>query len=47
MKRHFAHVTKQIKAADTIPALLTSAFIGLEQIERAVRLLAESAPEGT
>ncbi|WP_433332980.1 hypothetical protein [Spirillospora sp. CA-294931] len=45
MNEHIAYVTKQIEASDTVQALLTAAFIGLELIERATTLLADIAPE--
>jgi hypothetical protein len=33
------YLTRQIKTADSIPALLTSAFVGLDLIERATAVL--------
>lgn len=44
MKQHFEHITRQIRTADSIPALLTTAFTGLEVIERATAHLADIAP---
>ncbi|MEV4251683.1 hypothetical protein AB0J52_00795 [Spirillospora sp. NPDC049652] len=45
MDDHIRFVTDQIQAADTLPALLTAAFYGLETVERTTALLAESAAE--
>ncbi|WP_026416349.1 hypothetical protein [Actinomadura oligospora] len=45
MDDHISFVTSQIHRADTLPALLTAAFYGLETVERATALLAETAPE--
>ncbi|MFB4298458.1 hypothetical protein [Actinomadura sp. NTSP31] len=39
LKHQFQYLTRQIKAADSIPALLTSAFIGLDLIERTTTVL--------
>ncbi|MEV5831911.1 hypothetical protein AB0L25_40800 [Spirillospora sp. NPDC052242] len=44
MRQHFEHITQQIRSADSIPALLTAAFAGLEVIERATAHLADMAP---
>lgn len=46
LKHFFDYATRQIKAADTVPALLTSAFVGLDLIERATTVLAQTAPKG-
>ncbi|MFC5187200.1 hypothetical protein [Actinomadura harenae] len=45
MNEHIRYVTGQIQDADTLPALLTAAFYGLETVERATALLAETTPE--
>lgn len=45
MDDHIRFVTSQIQSADTLSALLTAAFYGLETVERATALLAEIAPE--
>ncbi|MEV4677273.1 hypothetical protein ACGFJT_44020 [Actinomadura geliboluensis] len=45
MKHFFDYAARQIKTADSLPALLAAAFMGLELIERATTVLAESAPE--
>lgn len=45
LKYLFDHITRQIKAADTIPGLIASAFIGLDLIERATTVIAQDAPE--
>ncbi|TDC73851.1 hypothetical protein [Actinomadura sp. 7K507] len=45
MKHFFDYATRQIKAADTAPALLTSAFVGLDLIERATTVLTQTAPK--
>lgn len=42
---HITYVSKQIQAANTLPALMTTAFVGLEMVERAITLLIEIAPE--
>ena len=39
LNQQFQYLTRQIKGADSIPALLTAAFIGLDLIERAVTVL--------
>ncbi|WP_067479537.1 hypothetical protein [Actinomadura hibisca] len=45
MRDHLTFVTKQLTAADSLPALLTATFAGLETAERATTLLTEIAPE--
>lgn len=45
LKPFFDYATQQIKAADSVPTLLTAAFMGLELIERATTVLAQTAPE--
>ncbi|GAA1875143.1 hypothetical protein [Actinomadura bangladeshensis] len=45
MKHFFDYATRQIKAADSLPALLAAAFMGLELIERAATVLAQSTSE--
>ncbi|MFG2015649.1 hypothetical protein [Actinomadura geliboluensis] len=45
MKHFFDYAARQIKTADSLPALLAAAFMGLELIERATTVLAQSAPE--
>ncbi|MFC4906936.1 hypothetical protein [Actinomadura gamaensis] len=44
MEDHIRFVSGQTNNADTLPALLTAAFYGLETIERATSLLSEHAP---
>jgi hypothetical protein len=44
VKYFFDYATRQIKAADSPPALLAAAFMGLELIERAATVLAQTAP---
>jgi hypothetical protein len=39
LNHQFQYLTRQIKAADSIPALLTAAFIGLDLVERAITVL--------
>ena len=39
LNQQFQYLTRQIKGAGSIPALLTAAFIGLDLIERAVTVL--------
>lgn len=39
LNHQFQYLTRQIKAADSIPALLTCAFIGLDLVERAITVL--------
>ncbi|MWA02325.1 hypothetical protein F8568_022540 [Actinomadura sp. LD22] len=39
LKHQFQYLTRQIKAADSIPALLTAAFLGVDLIERTTTLL--------
>lgn len=39
LKHQFQYLTRQIKTADSIPALLTTAFIGVDLIERTTTLL--------
>ncbi|WP_021593514.1 hypothetical protein [Actinomadura welshii] len=45
LKHFFDYATRQIKTADSLPALLAAAFMGMELIERAATVLAQSAPE--
>ncbi|MFA1538029.1 hypothetical protein [Actinomadura monticuli] len=45
LKHFFDYATRQIKTADSLPALLAAAFMGLELIERASTVLAQAAPE--
>lgn len=47
LKHFFDYATRQIKTADSLPALLTAAFMGLELIERTTTVLAQAAPEVT
>ncbi|MGI5325070.1 hypothetical protein [Actinomadura nitritigenes] len=42
LKHQFQHLTRQIKAADSVPALLASAFFGLDLIERATTALPDT-----
>jgi hypothetical protein len=39
LNHQFQYLTRQIKAADSVPALLTCAFIGLDLVERAITVL--------
>jgi hypothetical protein len=39
LKHQFQHLARQIQAADSIPARLSFAFIGLELVERATTVL--------
>ncbi|MEU9867887.1 hypothetical protein AB0C87_08565 [Actinomadura sp. NPDC048021] len=45
LKYFFDYAARQIKTADSIPALLAAAFMGMELIERATTVLAQTAPE--
>ncbi|HEU5023614.1 MAG TPA: hypothetical protein VFV01_01710 [Spirillospora sp.] len=47
LKHQFQYLTRQIKAADSVPTLLTSAFIGLDLIERAVTALPDAGGDPT
>ncbi|WUH97671.1 hypothetical protein OHR68_29690 [Spirillospora sp. NBC_00431] len=47
LKHFFDHMTRQIRTADSLPALLTAAFMGMELIERATTVLAQTAPRDT
>ncbi|WP_067466156.1 hypothetical protein [Actinomadura macra] len=44
LKQFFDYATRQIKTTDTLPALLASAFIGLDLIERGTTVLSQIAP---
>ncbi|MEU5992826.1 hypothetical protein ABZ806_27985 [Spirillospora sp. NPDC047418] len=45
LKHFFDYATRQIKTADSLPALLAAAFMGLDLIERAATVLAQAVPE--
>ena len=45
LKYFFDYAARKIKTADSIPALLAAAFMGMELIERATTVLAQAAPE--
>ncbi|MES9541868.1 hypothetical protein [Actinomadura sp. NPDC000600] len=45
LKYFFDYAARQIKTADSLPALLAAAFMGMELIERATTVLAQSALE--
>ena len=45
LKYFFDYAARQIKTADSVPALLAAAFMGMELIERATTVLAQTAPE--
>ncbi|GAA4238112.1 hypothetical protein GCM10022254_52710 [Actinomadura meridiana] len=45
LKHFFDYVTQQIRTADSLPSLLAAAFMGLELIERATTVLAQTGPE--
>ncbi|MFA1551740.1 hypothetical protein [Actinomadura chokoriensis] len=45
LKHFFDYASQQIKTADSLPALLAAAFMGLELIERTTTVLAQSAQE--
>ncbi|WP_339153699.1 hypothetical protein [Actinomadura luteofluorescens] len=47
LKYFFDYAARQIKTADSVPALLAAAFMGMELIERATTVLAQTAPEDT
>jgi hypothetical protein len=42
LKHQVQYLTRQIKAADSIPALLTSALVGLDVIERVTYVLTDT-----
>lgn len=45
MKEHLSHVTRQLQQAQARPALIATAYIGLDLISRAACALAEVCPE--
>ncbi|WP_433234819.1 hypothetical protein [Actinomadura nitritigenes] len=45
LNHQFEYLARQIKAADSIPGLLTAAFIGLDLIERAITVLPDIHPD--
>ncbi|QFG22853.1 hypothetical protein [Actinomadura sp. WMMB 499] len=47
MQQHFDNVNARIRSAGSVPALLSAAFTGLEVIERATTVLADTAPACT
>lgn len=47
LKHVFDCATRQIKAADSLPALLATAFMGLELISDATAVLAQTSPKRT